>query len=224
VRHADTPSFAARIALAAALAAMATGALTGHVLDQVVQATRLQIAADAVTVDLDLTPGIELAPALFAAINGDRDGVISASEGRAHAAQVLADLVLDVDGRRLTLALVSADYPAFEAMRGGVGTIRLRAVAPLSTAAGGHRLHYQNNHRQDVSVYLVNALEPTEPGIALAAPRRDRRQQSFDVDFTQDRASASHGAWTTWRWASAIGLAIAFGVRHWRRRQPAARL
>jgi hypothetical protein len=214
-----------RIGAAVALAAMATSALSGHVLDQFVQATRVQIAGDAVTVDLDLTPGLELAPAVFFAINRDRDGVISASEGRAHAAQVLADLVLDIDGRRLTLVLASADYPAFEAMRGGVGTIRLRAVAPLSTAAGVHRLHYQNNHRQDASVYLVNALVPSEPGIALGAPRRDRLQQSFDVEFTQDRASAGHGRWTGWRWAPAIGLVLAaLGVRQWRRRKPGPRL
>ena len=137
-----------------------------------------------------------------------------------------AELVRELEQNRARpLALASADYPSFDAMRGGVGTIRLRAVAPLVTAAGPHRLHYRNNHRQDASVYLVNALVPSAPDISLGAPRRDPLQQAFDIDYVQDRAARSPDPRTGWRWPAAIALAlVAVGVRRRRRRTPAARL
>jgi hypothetical protein len=208
---------------------MASTTMSGHVLDQFVQASRIEIAGDAVAIEVDLTPGIELAPAVFFAINTDRDGVISTGEARAHAARVLADLVLEIDGRRLPLALASADYPPFDAMRGGVGTIRLRAVAPLPIAAGTHRLHYRNTHRQDASVYLVNALVPSAPGITLGAPRRDARQQTFDIAYAQSTgashaASATHGAWSAALVAVMVIVPAYLGLRRWRRRTAVARL
>ena len=124
------------VAIGLSLAALAVIPASGHVLDQFVEASRLEMACDRVVVELDLTPGVELAPAVFVGINSNRDGKISEAEGRSHAAQVLADLVLEVDGQRLDLELASATYPAFEAMRAGTGTIRLRAVASTHTSVG----------------------------------------------------------------------------------------
>ena len=216
------------VALGLALAALAVVPASGHVLDQFVEASRLELARDRVVVELDLTPGIELAPAMFVAINTNRDGEISEAEGRSHAAQVLADLALEVDGRRLDLELSSATYPTFNAMRAGTGIIRLRAVASTYTSIGAHRLQYQNKHRSDVGIYLVNALVPTTNEIELGTPHRDQRQQSFDLDYVQKAMSGTDeqrsGVW----WLPGIGVLVgwaAYGsARRWRRRGPVAQL
>ena len=82
------------LVIAVAMAGFAGVPVSGHVLDQFVEASRLQIGPDRVAVELDLTPGIELAPAMFFAINTNGDGEISTRERRLHAARVLQDLVL----------------------------------------------------------------------------------------------------------------------------------
>lgn len=215
------------VAIGLSLAALAVIPASGHVLDQFVEASRLELACDRVVVELDLTPGIELAPAVFVGINSNRDGKISEAEGRSHAAQVLADLVLEVDGQRLDLELASATYPTFEAMRAGTGTIRLRAVASTHTSVGAHRLHYQNNHRADVGIYLVNALVPATNDIALGTPHRDSRQQSFDLDYVQ-KATSSAEQWSSVWWLPVIGVLVGWAasvsVRRGRRRGPVAQL
>ena len=214
-----------RLVVAVAMAAFAGVAVSGHVLDQFVEASRLQIGPDRVAVELDLTPGIELAPAMFFAINTNGDGEISTREGRSHAARVLQDLVLEVDGRRIDVELTSATYPTFEAMRAGTGTIRLRALAHVPMVTGFRRLHYRNNHRSDVGIYLVNALVPETTAIILGTPRRDPQQLSFDLDYEQ-RTSAAEAPGRAW-WLSAVcllGGTTYVSLRRWRRRRPVAQL
>ena len=79
-----------------------------HVLDQYLQASRIDLLPDRINVEIDLTAGIEIAPWLFLHINTDRDGDISAGEGRAYANQVLQDLQITLDDRPLSLTLTSA--------------------------------------------------------------------------------------------------------------------
>src|SRR5262245_21596135 len=100
-----------------------------HVLDQFVQASRLELHHDGVDVELDLTPGVEIAQALFFQINTNRDGQISDAECRAYADKVVRDLVVSVDAKPLTLHLRSSTCPAFDQMRAGTGTIRLQATS-----------------------------------------------------------------------------------------------
>jgi hypothetical protein len=110
-------------------------------------------------------------------------------------------------------------------MRAGTGTIRLRAQATTGASAGEHLLHFYNGHRPDVSVYLVNALVPDTPQIVLGAPRRDARQQSFDLEYEQRSPSdAGREPERDW-WLAAIGATLAstsFLARRWRRRRPSA--
>ena len=57
------------------------GAALAHRLDEYLQATRLSLAPDRVVLKIDLTPGVEVAPAIFAMITPNRDGRISEAEG-----------------------------------------------------------------------------------------------------------------------------------------------
>src|SRR4029077_5223606 len=135
-------------------------AASAHRLDEYLQATRLSLAANQVGVEIDLTPGIDVAPMIFSLINTDHDGRISASEGEKYAKQVVQETRLEIDGRRTQLDLLRYEFPSFQEMNAGEGTIRIYAKALWLGAAGQHRLVYQNNHKPDLAVYLVNALRP----------------------------------------------------------------
>jgi hypothetical protein len=170
------------ILLAGFLLIFARGA-SAHRIDQYLQATRLSLAANQVGVEIDLTPGIDVAPAIFAFINTDHDGRISASEGERYASQVVEETVLEIDGHPARLDLLTFEFPSFPEMAAGEGTIRIHARARWSGTAGEHLLVYKNNHKPDLGVYLVNALRPGTPGIEITDQRRDRHQREMKLAF-----------------------------------------
>jgi len=163
------------------------GTASAHRIDEYLQAARLAIAPDRITLEMDLTPGVDVAPLIFALINTNHDGMISQAEGRAYTNQLIKEIVLDLDGHRQRLSLVRAQFPSFREMNEGVGTIRIEAVAVCASGPGQHVLSYQNNHRNDISVYLVNALLPASRNIEITAQRRDPLQRGIQLAFTVTR-------------------------------------
>jgi hypothetical protein len=157
---------------------------SAHRIDEYLQAARLAIAPDRVTLEMDLTPGVDVAPLIFALINTDHDGSISDAEGRAYASQLLKEVVLTLDGHPQRLSLVRVQFPSFQEMSDGVGVIRIEAVAICASTPGQHVLFYQNNHKNDISVYLVNALLPASHNIEIVGQRRDPLQRGIQLRFT----------------------------------------
>jgi hypothetical protein len=157
---------------------------SAHRIDEYLQAARLAIAPDRITVEMDLTPGVDVAPLVFAMINTNHDGSISEGEARAYASQLLKEVVLDLDGHPQRLSLVRAQFPSFREMSEGVGTIRIEAAVVCASGLGQHVLFYQNNHRNDFSVYLVNALLPTNRNIEITGQHRDPLQRGIQLNFT----------------------------------------
>ena len=170
------------ISVAGFLLMFARGA-SAHRLDQYLQATRLSLAANQVGVEIDLTPGVDVAPAIFALINTDHDGQISASEGEKYANEVVKETILEIDGHPARLDLLTFEFPSFPEMAAGEGTIRIHARARWSGTAGEHLLVYKNNHKPDLGVYLVNALRPGSSGIEITDQRRDRHQREIRLGF-----------------------------------------
>src|SRR5436853_2846118 len=87
---------------------------TAHRLDEYLQATRLSLAANQVGVEIDLTPGVDVAPAIFAPINTDHDGRISPAEAERYANQVVRETVLEIDRHRSRLDVLKYQFPSFE--------------------------------------------------------------------------------------------------------------
>jgi hypothetical protein len=170
------------LALAAILLMFAPAA-SAHRLDEYLQATRLSLAANQVGVEIDLTPGVDVAPAIFAFINTDHDGRISALEAGKYANQVVRETVLEIDGHPSRLDLLRYEFPSFQEMSAGEGTIRIHARALWIGSAGEHRLVYQNNHKTDLGVYLVNALRPETRDIEITEQRRDPLQRGIRLAF-----------------------------------------
>ena len=166
--------------------------LFAHRLDEYLQAARFSLASDRIVLKMDLTPGIDVAPLIFALINTNHDGRISEAEGRAYANQVLKEIVVEMDGRPQHLDLVSSEFPSFQEMTAGIGTIRIEARSAWAGAPGPHSLFYRNNHRPDFAAYLVNALVPASRDIEITEQHRDVLQREIRLGFSIKPSAARH--------------------------------
>jgi nickel/cobalt transporter (NicO) family protein len=172
-----------------------------------------------VQLELDLTPGMALAPALLTDIDRNRDGSVSGDEQQTYSRLVIDALELAVDGTRVPLQLATATFPPTDAIGRGEGTVQLRATAMLPPLGDGvHHLTFRNRHHPDRSVYLANALVPESDAVAITAQRRHGDQSALTIDYElRHTPGTSRAAWLL----SGIALAsllLAIAVRVVRRR------
>lgn len=187
-----------------------------HRLDEYLQATRVSIGVDRVSLDIDLTPGVSVASRVFGWMDTNRDGEISATESEAYARRILSAVVLSVDGRAVPVTLVDSRFPDARDMAAGIGMIRLRATSKIQPAsAGRHQLAYANDYRPEMSVYLVNALVPADPHIRITDQRRDPAQHRLTLDYDVTTRSA----WARMSWLLG-GLGSVGLLRVTKRRRP----
>ena len=102
-----------------------------HRLDEYLQAARVSLARDRITLEVDLTPGANIAPAIVALLDRDGDNTISPIEAGTYGQAVLSDLALELDGRAVAVTLTRVETPSIDDMRDGIGTIQLRAAGQI---------------------------------------------------------------------------------------------
>src|SRR5438067_9050604 len=90
------------IALLPGLLALPAAALA-HPLDVYLQATYITVAPAQIVVELDLSPGVLVAPQVLPQLDSDGDQQISDAEGQAYGDAMLRNIVLQVDGKPLAL-------------------------------------------------------------------------------------------------------------------------
>jgi hypothetical protein len=161
-----------------------------HRLDEYLQAALVAIAADHVEVQLRLTPGVAVLPAVLALIDTDGDGLLSSAEQRAYTARVLSDLTLTLDGQPLSPRITAARFPGSQALRQGLGEIAIDLNAPLPAFPlprffSSHHLTFENRHLRALGAFQVNCLAPEDPAIKISAQRRDYAQTRYDVEYEQ---------------------------------------
>jgi hypothetical protein len=96
-------------------------------------------------VELDLSPGVLVAPQALVELDADGNQHISEAEGQAYADAVLRSVVLEVDGQPVALQITKIDMPEYLAIQAGYGTIRVFTEAPLESMAGTYQMSYANN-------------------------------------------------------------------------------
>ena len=194
------------------LAAIATAVpASAHRLDEYLQALRVDVRADGIVVELDLTPGANLAADVLATLDANVDGAIHMAEADAYVASVLRSLELSIDDHRVGLDLVSRTIPSIDEVREGNGVINLVARVEVEQPLGRHRLRVSNGHRPDVGVYLANALRPDSRAITIASQLRDPRQQTLMIDYVVSPPLAAHAS----AWAAIAALLLGCSV-YWR--------
>jgi hypothetical protein len=192
-----------------AMLALADRPASAHQLDEYLQASRLAIAKTQLRIEMSLTPGVAVAPTVFALIDRNGDGQVSSTEIDSYARELLRDVVLSVDGQPVALTIAGVAGATWEAMRDGAGTIRVEALASVrAMSAGRHQIRLVNTHQSGLSVYLVNALAPADPDITIAAQRRDVLQHGIELDV--DIASWS----SSMLWTALFVCAFATLARH----------
>jgi hypothetical protein len=156
-----------------------------HQLDEYLQATLVAIEPGEIRLHMNLTPGVEVADMVLAAIDRDGDGEITTAEAAAYAGALKDDLVVQLDGRRLELTPAKWNFPPLEDLRTGWGMMQVEyAVACGAISGGPHTLSVQNRHQHRVSAYLLNAALPATNAIQVTAQRRNYNQSSGEIDFT----------------------------------------
>ena len=197
--------------VAVAMLVGATRDLSAHRRDELLQAARIAIEDNRVEIELSLTPGIDVADAVIAAIDRDRDGAVSAVEQRDYLRDLMLAMSLSVDGKPLTLE-GTATFPALPDLRAGDRSIEVRSIVALPVmTAGRHQLAFGNRHRQDISVYLANALRPDGDSIAVIAQTRDPGQRTLTIDYS---VGGEHLAnLPVWLFGSGAAAWLAFRAR-----------
>ena len=185
------------------------GEVSGHQLDEYLQATRVSIARDRVTLDVDLTPGVTIAPAIVETLDTNADNTIGPSEAGAYGRAMLSDVVVTFDGHPVAMALTHIEVPAIDEMRHGMGTIHLRATGSIAARVGRHRLDVVNDHRSDTSVYLVNALVPDDGGVDIVSQSRDAHQREFHLE------AAVRPSWAMLIWFAGGGGVVVLTLVVW---------
>ncbi len=174
--------------IAAALAAVFTrgaGRVEAHRLERLLQATLIAVDLDRVRLEINLTPGVDVAPGLISKMDRDHDGRISPAEGKVWLHDFARDLELKMDQKKANLRLLESWFPLTEAMAGGLGTIRLVFEATIpGSAAGRHELYFRSHFETNRSDYLVNALVPASPRIKIKGQRRDESQMETRIEYT----------------------------------------
>ena len=179
-----------------------------HRLDEYLQATLIGVTRDGIEVEIQLTPGVAMVPVWMALVDQDRDGRISEGEERAYVNRVAREVELRVDGVTAPLSLMDSQFPTFEAIREGLGTIRMK----LRAVGSGHELRFENRHLPQISAYLVNCLAAPSDGLVVTGQRRDEAQRSiaFEYSFDGGVTRGSRGAWIRSGpfWPAAIGIVL----------------
>jgi hypothetical protein len=198
------------------LTAIAAVPLSAHRLDEYLQAARIAIDPGRVGIELDLTPGMAVAPAIVAGIDRDRNGSVDAGEGQAYAERVVSDIQLELDGRPLPVQLIGRSFPPVSAMLGGEGSIRLQLTATVPPlGAGAHRVRYRNAHRSDVGAYLANALVPVSTRVVVLSQTRDRDQRELVIEY--DLRDDAENRLSRWGSTVLVGALMLAAAVMWRR-------
>lgn len=167
-----------------------------HNLDEYLQAARLSLVRDRVALELDLTPGVAVAPGIIAIIDRDADAAISSEEARAYAQTVMSDVRLSLDGQAIGVKLDRVEVPSAADLRSGLGTIAIRASSSVDRLGGGrHSLQFKNDHRPGGAAYLINALAPDDPAIRVLSQARDPIQREGRIEYEIHSSSPARWFW-----------------------------
>ena len=168
-----------------------------HRLDELLQAVQIHLFADHAELDVVLTPGVNLAAAIFSKADTDGDGSVSPEESQEFAARWLEKISVQIDGVPLRPRIISTTFPSLQELSGGEGIVRMDFRSPdLEQSTGHHHLLIRNDNDPDSSIYLENAVVPLDKRVLIEGQQRNTTQSMYTVDY----AVGSRNSWISLRW------------------------
>ncbi|MDB5441520.1 MAG: hypothetical protein JWM33_3947 [Caulobacteraceae bacterium] len=156
----DDCEVAVRVLLALLVAAI-PGLVAAHPIDEIVQGAYLTLSPGQVGLELDLTPGPEIAAGVLAALDANGDKKISATEARAFALEVLKASSLSLDGKRAVWNVEKVVAPPYSNLLIGADTLKIYATAKRPEVKGPHSFDYRNSFQPAKSQWTANVfLQP----------------------------------------------------------------
>jgi hypothetical protein len=190
-----------------------------HRIDEYLQATIFSLGENRVQASMRLIPGVLVAPSVIAGIDRNGDGVFSDEEERLYARRVLDDLTITIDAKAVRPKLVSWSFPEAAQLKDGLGEIHIDYALDLPQGSPDRSVIIENRHLNSTSVYLMNVLAPSDPGIHLLSQKRNQNQSLYELDY-QQLGSDTAAPLTPWAkariWLNGIQVADLFrlGMRH----------
>ncbi len=194
-----------RLAVLGAVLAAGGPAAFAHQVDEYLQTSFIALTKGSASVEMFLTPGVAVLPAVLRAIDSDGDGTISEAEQRAYAERVVRDLSVTLNGVSLRPRLLAANFPSVEDMKEGLGTIHLELKLDLARHGSSRRLRWENRHQSRISAYQVNCLMPADPSIHILSDHRNYSQSIYEMEYS-DGGTGATTADSAGRWALRLGL------------------
>ena len=140
------------------LLALVPAPAVAHPVDEIVQGAYLTLAPGEVRLELDLTPGSEVAGALLRELDANSDARISRAEMLAYGWRVLRQSTLTLDGAVVPWRLQQIRAPSYQNIRTAAATLKIFAVAVRPERAAPHTLVYLNRYRPAKSQCIANVF------------------------------------------------------------------
>ncbi|MFI7709387.1 hypothetical protein [Nonomuraea sp. NPDC049480] len=160
-----------------------------HPTDETIQQTYLTPTGSQLAIQLDLTPGVLVAPAFAQTIDTNGNHTLSTTETTAHADQVTSKLALRVDGRAVPLTITKRTYPAYDLLAAAGGAVTLDLTADLPS--GTRNIVFTNNYNPGRTTVQMDVLVAAADPAPLDTIAHADEGRTITLALAQTGASAS---------------------------------
>jgi len=161
------------------------GVAAAHPVDELVQGAYLTLKPGSVGLELDLTPGSEVAARVIGDIDANGDGALTGTEATDFARRVLDSSILTVNATALEWELDDVQIPSLVDLSGAGGIVRIYATAQRLDAEGTHELAYRNQYEPVKSEPTANIfLQNDDWTYKVISQQRGDAGQSLSVSYS----------------------------------------
>ncbi|MBB6017090.1 hypothetical protein ACFP9V_22815 [Deinococcus radiopugnans] len=176
--------------LALTLAALLLPVAQAHPVDEVVQGAYLTLAPGAVQLELDVTPGSQVAGTVLTSLDANTDGRITDAEARAYAGRVLKQSTLKLGDVAAGWTLGKIEVPPYADLKTGNAVLKIYATAKRRDTVGAQTLSYQNRYQPAKGQWTANIFLLPGAGwqYGVTGQQRSNDGQQLTVNYTVNRS------------------------------------
>ncbi len=172
-----------------ALTALLTTVAGAHPVDEVVQGAYLTLAPGVVRLELEITPGPQVADSVLKVLDANANGTITNTEARAYAVKVLKQSTLKLNDVAAVWTLDRVEVPPYRNLTIGSDTLKIYATARRTDTAGAQTLSYQNRYQPAKGQWTANVFLLPGAGwqYGVTGQTRSNDGQQLAVNYTVGR-------------------------------------